>query len=138
MTTTVKVLVAEMTRELVTDASGEAWVRDTETGAQSVALSADERAELERLDVELEPLSVEVERVDADDRAENEGPAYWVTARIAGHTYRLFAAPSADGRPGLEPCGDSIDDWCPVELRAAYSDGAADRLGREAIALAEL
>lgn len=87
-------------------------------------------------------VGVEVTRVAADASEEGEGPAYWVTAEVCdasrpyAQTARLFAAPHADGRPGLAPCGDSLDDWCDLDLRRAYGDDVAQILGREAIALA--
>ncbi len=74
----------------------------------------------------------------------DEGTAYWVTARVRATpdakplTVRLFAAPRRDGRPGLEPCGTFLDDWCDPALRTAYGDAMADAIGREAIASASL
>ena len=79
---------------------------------------------------------IEIISVNPDSSEDGEGAAYWVTAQVNGKRVRLFAAPHSDGRPGLEPCGDSLDDWCPVELRTAFGDDEANRLGREAILMA--
>lgn len=138
-----KTLMTDGSLALVLDSSGEAWVLDLDTGAQSAALTADEVEGLEReliemSSVELTPAAVEVLSVDAEAADADEGQSFWVTATVNGLTVRIFAAPHADGRPGLEPCGDSLDDWCPVELRTAFGDKAADRLGREAILMARL
>lgn len=134
-------LMTDGSLALVTDASGEAWVLNTETGAQSAALSADERAgvlaeSIDMADVELTDAEVEVLSVKAEESEVDEGVAYWVTAAVNGLTVRLYAAPHSDGRSGLAPCGDSLDDWCSVELRTAFGDDAANRLGREAILMA--
>lgn len=112
-----KTLMTDGSLALVTDASGEAWVFDTETGAQSIALSADERAgvlaeSIDMADVEMTPAEVEVLNVEAEESDDvDEGAAYWVTATVNGLTVRLYAAPPADGRPGLEPCGSGVQDW---------------------------
>lgn len=143
---TTRTLMTDGSLALVTDDSGETWVRDTETGAQSAALTDDEVDAVERelvdmSSVELTPAEVEVIGVKpagVDDVAGDADPegAYWVTAGINGLRFRLFASRHGDGRPGLGPCGDSLDDWCPVELRTAFGDTAANRLGRQAIAMA--
>ena len=82
------------------------------------------------------PDEIEIISVKPDSSEDGEGAAYWVTARVNGKRVRLSAAPHSDGRPGLGPCGDSLDDWCPVELRTAFGDDEANRLGREAILMA--
>lgn len=90
----------------------------------------------ERLLVSVAVVKVTPEKSDDVD----EGAAYWVTARIGDRPYRLYAAPRHSSRDieGLEPCGSSIDDWCPVELRTEFGDEAARFLGEEAIAMARI
>lgn len=77
---------------------------------------------------EIEILSVRDEEPHGD-----EGRACWVMARVNGVRVRLYACPHPDGRPGLEPCGDSLDAWCDDALRA-YGDDVARDLGEEVIA----
>jgi len=84
--------------------------------------------------------SVRVTPASEDDVAGDCDPegAYWVSARvdILGdvRTVRVFAAQPSDGRPGLEACGDSLDEWCDPALVSAYGGAAADEIGREVIA----
>lgn len=115
--------------------SGE-WVPD-EAGTHTVyteGYSAVDGATIDR--VKVSPAGVDDVAGDCDP----EG-AYWVSARvdILGdvRTVRVFACGHPDGRPGLEACGDSLDDWCPVDLRAAFGDEAAVEIGREVIASGE-
>lgn len=86
--------------------------------------------------METETREIEIISVKAEESEVDEGVAYWVTAAVNGLTVRLYAAPHSDGRSGLAPCGDSLDDWCSVELRAEFGDDEANRLGREAILMA--
>jgi len=113
------------------------WVPD-ESGTHTVyteGYSAFDAAAIER---------VKVSPAGEDDVAGGADPegVFWVSARVDVlgdvRTVRLFACRPADGRDGLEPCGDSLDDWCDLSMRSAFGDEAANRLGREAIQMARV
>lgn len=78
-------------------------------------------------------------RRDTDSDEDGGGVAYWVHASIGEMKVKLYAAPHADGRPGLEPCsGGSLETWCDEKLIRAYGRERANELAREAIALARI
>lgn len=111
------------------------WVPD-EGGTHTVyteGYSAFDAAAIER---------IKVSQAGKDDVAGGADPegACWVSARVDVlgdvRTVRLFACRPSDGRVGLEPCGDSLDDWCDSAMRSAFGDQAAREIGREVILMA--
>lgn len=84
--------------------------------------------------MQIEIVSVKFE----DYQAPDEGVVYWVTARIGGRKHCLYGAPARDGRKGLVPCGDALQDWCDEWLIERFGYERANELGREALAKAVL
>jgi hypothetical protein len=112
---------------------GGEWVPD-EAGTHTVyteGYSAFDGATIDR--VKVSPAGV----ADVAGDCDPEG-AYWVSARVDVlgdvRTVRVFACRRGDGQPGLEACGDSLDDWCDAALVSAYGGEAAAEIGREVIA----
>lgn len=86
-------------------------------------------------EVVAETVRVSTRLAESDDI--DEGVAYWVSVTLPRvGKVELFAAPPADGRTGLEPCGSSVDDWCDGRLVRAMATEHAVALGRELIAAA--
>ena len=121
---------------------GEAYLSAADGPYSEAATSDDARDDVDG-EVLAREVEVRVTGVTAEESADDEGSAYWVEARVEGLGHelrgvRLYACPHPDGRPGLEPCGDSLDCWMDSELSRIYGDAIAREVGRRVISLARV